>query len=66
MNIRFDLCSSSCSHCKCRDERMEAESTTAFLAEFMDIFLEEGSELKMILSMFSVSPKKLLTSQLLS
>lgn len=43
---------------------MEAESTTASFAEFVDIFLEEGSELKMSLSTFSVS-SKLLTNQLL-
>lgn len=42
---------------------MEAESTTAFLAEFMDVFLAEVSELNMILSTFSVSSKKLLTSR---
>lgn len=44
---------------------MEAESTTTFLAEFMDIFLEEGSELNRILSTFSVSSKELLTNRLL-
>lgn len=44
---------------------MEAESTTTVLAEFMNIFLKEGSELNMILSLFSVSSKKLLPNQLL-
>lgn len=44
---------------------MEAESTTTVLVEFMDIFLEESSELNMILSTFSVSSKKLLLNQLL-
>lgn len=42
---------------------MEAESTTAFLAEFMDVFLAEVSELNMILSTFSVSSKKLLSNR---
>lgn len=33
---------------------METESTTAFLAELMDIFLEEGRELNRTLSIFCV------------